>query len=460
MNSNGFEANINNLYQSKNYSEIVRIASFFDIKLLSVQTVELIAIAYFKNKNFNQCIKLCEFLIGSKDLKKYFIYEILAESYFSRNNLENSLLNFDLALSLNSKLISASFKNFFLKYRLTKKIDFNNLDFYIKSAKEKKRYSFLRILSYIQFNEGFYNDAYENLKLVINANKNPFLCDYLTIVEIIKNINKEIISSNLSDEIKEYENKAKEFYFKSEFSSSGKKTLLITFSPSNSFILKKYPYDADKLSLVDVSASYFCLSAVKIFDYICELVEKYSYDKLSLVGSSKGATGVILLMNLLQKKFPEIHIKAVACSPQIQLWPFKSNLEIPSYRLLSEYFSCNFYLEECLKIAQDLIKFDILPHNNLTVFYGNRFFMDKREALNINKISDQVKLIELDYSSHGTLIPITIPENKTKAELKDKYESLAVDPDFQALGGESLVSVVDEIYTIYSNPDMRLHKYL
>ncbi|HGH6552031.1 TPA: capsule O-acetyltransferase, partial [Neisseria meningitidis] len=37
---------------------------------------------------------------------------------------------------------------------------------------------------------------------------------------------------------------------------------------------------------------------------------------------------------------------------------------------------------------------------------------------------------------------------------------LEIDTDFQALGGNNLSSIVDEIFEIYSNPDMRLHKFL
>ncbi|HDL5739551.1 TPA: hypothetical protein PXE85_001293, partial [Mannheimia haemolytica] len=61
---------------------------------------------------------------------------------------------------------------------------------------------------------------------------------------------------------------------------------------------------------------------------------------------------------------------------------------------------------------------------------------------------------ELPYSGHATVIPLTVPEGKTKEWLSN----LTVDPDLAALGG--ITDLIDEIWEIYQNSNMRLYKFL
>ncbi|HEZ2082129.1 TPA: hypothetical protein WHQ68_002078, partial [Neisseria meningitidis] len=290
-------------------------------------------------------------------------------------------------------------------------------------------------------------------------NKSPFYPDYLSIIHAIENLEYSKQSQNTKKELTEYIKISKAIALKSEFVCNGSNNLFVTLSPATGFVLKKYNYPADKLCFIDNTNTYYTFAYELIAEHIISLVKKYKYENISIIGSSKGGTATIILLNLLQTALPNTTICAVSCSPQIQIFPFNKNLTIPSYQKFAEYFSYNSILESKCAQAQKLINFDILYRNKLTIFYGDKFKMDAQEVSTIRPINNTT-IIPLNYSGHGSLIPLTIPENKSFDELKQKYSKLEIDTDFQALGGNNLSSIVDEIFEIYSNPDMRLHKFL
>ena len=125
-----------------------------------------------------------------------------------------------------------------------------------------------------------------------------------------------------------------------------------------------------------------------------------------------------------------------------------------------ELVQINSSLEKYFHKNQNSIQFNIKNPNTLHIFYGGKFKMDSMEVSKIKSNSSSVQIIKLDYSGHGSLLPLTIPENKTLDDLKKTYAKLDVDADFNALGGNNLVSIVDEIFTIYQNPTMKLKNFL
>lgn len=84
---------------------------------------------------------------------KIFYFEILAECYFLQNDLVKSLENYEKALLLNPKLISARFKHMCLKYRLFNELDSTTFSKYEIESQQKKKISNLRIIAYIQLKE-------------------------------------------------------------------------------------------------------------------------------------------------------------------------------------------------------------------------------------------------------------------------------------------------------------------
>jgi len=248
-------------------------------------------------------------------------------------------------------------------------------------------------------------------------------------------------------------------YFKCDFVVNGSHHLFITLSPNDKYVLRGYSVEADRLSLVDMTASYFVLAKERIVELVDKLVVDYDYKKISIVGSSKGGTGALMLYEELAKKL-DLPISCVAFSPQMKLFPFNDNLAIPSYRRFANVFMCNKLISSVLENMRQPFEISKLRgQDKVTIVYGIGFSMDRSEVSLLDASSD-IDILELEFSGHTSSIPLTIPEGKTVEELRDKYKSLTMDEDFKALGGEGLVDIVDQIYNIYSNPDMRLHKLL
>ena len=442
-------------YKQSNYKEIIRIISICPINFLSRESIRYGAISYFKCKRYDKTIELIEYFL-SKLVYDFFLYEIYAESLFKKNRLTESLEAFLKALYLNPKLKSAKYKYIVLKYRLKQDIDNSELDFLLDYALSRKSVPILRTASYISLAINKNAEALLLMNEIMKLDDSNFTFDYLTLSEIYKRMNNLELSE-------QYKMKAKETSFKSEFISNGENKLFITLSPINKFILKKYPIKADKLHIFDNSFSYYTYSIDQITEEISHLLEKHKYDQILIVGSSKAATGVLYLMDNLIKSIPQcVSLKGVACSPQIQIMPFNPNLEIPSYQTLQEYIDCNPVIKKLFDKHSELPSLDIRNNDKLTIFYGKNFNIDSNEIqlLNNKKLHKNIEIIPLNYSGHGSILPLTIPENKTLEDLKKSYAKLSHDSDFLALGGGKTLDIIDEIWNIYSDPEMRLYKFL
>ena len=439
-------------FNSGNFIEMANLIDLLNINRLEHSIIRTIAISCYKIKKHDKCIELIEFLT-IQNSADYYLYELLADCYYAINDIDASLVAYETALKLNPKLIAAKFKYTVLYYRKTKHIEPAALDKIESIAQSRNNMTWLRIVSYIQYSQKQYDRALNNLLTFIESDAKVYSIDYFTVSKIYK-----LLGHN-NEELR-YRLLYRQTTFFYDFHPEGRSNLLITLSPSSSFILKKYPYSADRLNIIDNSFSYYFLSFELITDYICKLVGDYKYSKLSIVGSSKAATGVILLLNKLQEILPDMTITAVACSPQITIYPFNTNLQIPSYQNMMELVQINSSLEKYFHKNQNSIQFNIKNPNTLHIFYGGKFKMDSMEVSKIKSNSSSVQIIKLDYSGHGSLLPLTIPENKTLDDLKKTYAKLDVDADFNALGGNNLVSIVDEIFTIYQNPTMKLKNFL
>ncbi|MFZ7322953.1 hypothetical protein ACLSZQ_07805, partial [Avibacterium volantium] len=96
----------------------------------------------------------------------------------------------------------------------------------------------------------------------------------------------------------------------------------------------------------------------------------------------------------------------------------------------------------------------VSKENSLIIVFGKKFDMDRKEMDNIN--NDTFKIIPLNYSGHGSSIPLTIPDDKDKKWIIEKFSNLKIDPDLKELD-KPIVNLVDEIFEIYKDPKMRLY---
>lgn len=451
------EASLHEIYIRKNIlDEKYKEALFFFKKEnnYSLDIQKSICICFFKLKKHIDCLVLAESIL--KQNNDYYIAELAAECYLVFNEIKKAYEYFALAIKLNSKLVSAKFKYHTLAVQLGYKITQEELDDLESVALKRKNNSWIRTVAYIQYKFKNYEKCIMNLAVIEKNLTVPFYSiDYLTLSECYFYLGDVELSQ-------ETLNKAKQKSYKYEIEKIGGDNLLVTFSPANNFMLKKYDCESDRLNIVDNSYTYYLHSAQFIVEKIIEIQSENQYKKISLVGNSKGGCGALLVSNLLRERLSEaVTIKAILFSPQTKLWPYNDNLKkIPSYRELVKLAHINLKIHDILDQKGQLYKLKT-DYRNYVIhcFYGNGFDMDVNEVKSIKELPN-VNLIELKYSGHGTSIPLTIPEGKTYEDLKKTYSKLKIDDDFKELGGNHLVDIVDEIYEIYKDPQMRLSKYI
>lgn len=453
MSSNILLNMLKDFYDKKEYSEIIDISCYLDISSLPVDILEIIAVSAFRLRLHSSCIAYCQEYIARNE-KHYLIFEIFGESLYQQNMLEESLVYYKQALALRPSLKVAKHRVFSLEYRLNKIVNFELLQEVKKLSIKESKINYLRSVAYILVDKGLYDEALECFKEIFLKDRAPYYMDYHLFLN-----SKYLIERCEDHYLMGLEHKKNSVGFQYRLEEYNRDTLFISLAPGDKYIFQKYQYNADKLFITDNSMSYYSLTAKKIADLIQDLIREKRYKKISIVGSSKGGTGVFFILSELDKRNLEVEIKAVAFSPQVSIYPFNSNLTIPSYVTLFSNLECNrFLLEEFSKNGQFSLNF--ISDIKLTVFYGNKFSMDKREIEYLPANNHKVDIVSLNFSGHVSMIPLTIPENKSSADLKKSYSHLSIDPDMEALGGRNLVNIVDEIFEIYSDPNMRLHKFL
>ncbi|WP_214647260.1 hypothetical protein [Acinetobacter sp. ANC 5414] len=407
--------------------------------------------ASFRLKKFLRCKEISTIILSQKD--DYYISELMAESCIKLNALDEAYKYLKKAIDINPKLISARVKMLTIAAQKGIKITTSEIKNFQKIALNKKKNDWIRDLAYIQSAYGMYEESISNIEQINIENRTVFDSLCLT-------YNYEKKKDYQRSEY--FRQKAENESFKYSYEDNNKDNLLIVFSSTVKFELRKYEYDADKIFVADTSMSMYIYSHELIFKRIIEEIGKKKYKKISVVGLSKGGCGAILVSKLLRENTDfEINISVVVFSTQIKIYPYNPNLVFQTYRNFMKYIAINPNLMNYPNSLYDLSKLDFEKENyKITFIYGNGFPMDVEEMKHI-QTSKSVEKLELAYSGHGTSIPLTIPEGKTYDNLQSMYSKLNItENDFKELGGNKVGSLVDEIYEIYKNPVMRLSTFL
>lgn len=449
-------SSISQMYEDKSYSKIVGFALEFLIRnsptSFSKDEIYKILISSYKSGNEH----LFQKLIGELDKeilnKDYLINELTAEYYLKNNILDKSFNYFNKAISIRPNLKSARQKRLVLSQRLGKSLDVTELIFCINQAYKIKNINWLRINSYIAYSTMNFKLANHCLRSIITLGGRLNYIDSLTYTLL----GDKDINNNSPSLI----NKVNFPLFSSHFEKENNKKLVITLATVDNYAFKSYHFRSDRLYIKDETDSYYIFSSESIVDYIVKVINENNYKDISIVGTSKAGTGALMIYDLLSKKI-NIKIRCVAFSPQVKLFPFNPNLVIPSYQRLSpvlEIHPIANYIINGLSQPSDIV---VKKGDEVTIIYGSNYLMDLNESKLIEQ-SSGIKKIELSYSGHATSIPLTIPDGKSKEELRVKYQKLkeAADNDFMSLGGGSTVDLIDEIWDIYKNPLLKLNNFI
>lgn len=447
------------LFKNGMYKDVIFIFNkmnidfkFFDKDVDSVFAI--VAISFFREKRYINAIDISKKISKNYFKTDYLLNEVLGESYYQENNILQAFYYYDEALKIKPTLKSAKYKYLILKKRLNKIVKEKEIDDVLQLAIKNKKTVWIRDLSYLYYSIGNYKKSNRCLETIIELNGNLDLIDQLTFslkgLDNNRNSCEKLIQGCDVD------------FFSYELIDKGNQKLVVVVSPHSKFALKGYKFNSsfDILYIGDNTSSYYTYIYKDVVELISNIIEVKGYTELSLVGASKGGTGALMFYQELSNIL-SIPIRCLAFSPQVRLYPFNTNLVIPSYRRFLSICEINPIAEMFLAKApkvENIIKRDI---DNVTIVYGDGYEMDKREA---ELISDEsgIQKQEIHYSGHATIIPFTIPYGRSFKDLEVTYSSLdkTKDEDFQALGGGQTVDIIDQIWKLYNNPEIDLNNLL
>lgn len=414
-----------------------------------------IVISYFRLKEYTKVIDLSKKIDVDCLETDYLVNEVIASAYYQCNDLENAYKYYKYAVDIKPNLKSAWQSFIVLKFRLNFGLTEKEIDKALKVAEKLHRIEWLRELSYLYYSLENYEKANYCLDLVVSGGSNLNYIDQL--VYSLKGVGSQ--SENILSALSK---RSKTDLINKKHIKKGNSKLVITFSPHAKFVLQGYKFNEefDLLHIGDESASYYTFIFKKLATMISSLVQKYNYKDITLVGTSKGGTGCLILYMVLSK-YLNIPINCIAFSPQISLYPFNKNLTIPSYRRFINICEINPIAKSLLVRAPSIKDIKKRSIDSISVIYGSGFEMDKVE---VEKIANNIDIYfeKLDYNGHSTLIPYTIPQGKSYRDLEVTYANLRglKDEDFQALGGGKTIDIIDQIWKLYNNPRIDLNSLL
>ena len=448
---------LNELFEKKQYVKFIENFERYSKEIIDIENNEDLkkqaTISYFKNKDFDKAIAYIEKVKKETLERDYLLCEIYAECLSEKFIFLEAYSYFDKALKLNPQLKNVRINRFLLGQLLGYSLDKKELNWCLEVLYRTKSVNRLRLLAHISYANRIFDIANLCFRSILTLGGQLNYIDYISYSAFgdvkLGTSNDAIIKQGSLD-----------IFGKKIKSVTNSKKLVVSFAPNKNFVFRTYDFECNVLYITDLTSSYYMYSCNEIAEYIKSLVIKRNYNEISLIGGSKAGTGALLVYNILSQQL-NVKINCVAFSPQVKIYPFNKNLKIPSYEQFSAVYSINpvaKYILSKIKQPKDLV---VREGDKVTVIYGKNYIMDKSEALSIN-INSGVDFLELDFSAHNTTIPFTIPENKTKEELRKKYEDLHTveDADFQYLGGGKTIEVIDEIWNIYSDHKMRLRNFI
>lgn len=344
------------------------------------------------------------------------------------------------ALSLNERLIGPRISKGLLEYQVNGKIDKDELNLITKLLLKRKErmQGRVRLLARIYYSLGQYQKAETVYQWIEKKNIIDQFYFYQSQIKQGKIIDKKLEDIALIETFtptKEKENK----------------TLNVILSQSSDKnLLTSYTFKGDRLDFRDMTVSYYILTHQMIYQKISQYVEKYQYKKVNLVSISKGGLGLMNIFSNLQQSHPHLTINAWLGSGFVRLYPLNGDIiKVPSYRKTYEYLTFFPEMLDELKIMQQkAFMLKVKEGNKFTYCYGNRSKVDIREGEFLKYSPTNIKVIDFDYSGHSIGVPLCIPQGKDRAWLEEKYATIKVDNDLQAID-PSLLNFVDEIETIY-----------
>lgn len=221
--------------------------------------------------------------------------------------------------------------------------------------------------------------------------------------------------------------------------------LVITLSPSKTYLMSATEFNRNVLLLTDRRGSYYTLKAAHVAKALRGVAERFK--KIIFIGSSKGGYGAILLAGLCAQRDRKRPYYCMAFSPQTSLHPENKTLrDLPSYQGLLQRKATNAGLRICVEKFGDLTFVQSLSNLYILLIYSEEHSQDVGEAARL--CSPNIRKYPVPFSLHASILPFNLrsfarPDVQRRIQML--YRTKVSDPDLAATLPDEWEKVVDWI---------------
>lgn len=215
----------------------------------------------------------------------------------------------------------------------------------------------------------------------------------------------------------------------------GSRDLCVIFSSTakrHAFMGQDWPTNV--LFILDRDDAYFVIGAGRGADVVGAAINRLGFERVLFFGSSKGGFGAVLWATLCARRTPERLVRSLAFSPQTRLYPFNEELDFRSYKLLWRRAEADPRVMSALKLYGDLRICQREANTIVTLVYGERNLVDRREVGRL--FAPQIRKYPVPLKFHGSVIPFTVrhldPDSLSRW-LRNLYTRAVEDPDLNGI---------------------------
>lgn len=216
-----------------------------------------------------------------------------------------------------------------------------------------------------------------------------------------------------------------------DFKNNDSNEIVIVFSPNARFAMFNIQFPTDVLFIADKKLHYYIYNPGRQVSLIHNFITQCKYEKVTLIGSSKGGSGALLWSSLLSKsRDKQYSVKCFSFSPQVSLYPESKVIDYPSYKNMLLTARNNNNLNKCLETYGDISSHVSSTLASTIVFFSGMYSIDRHEAQLLQDMN--VTLVQLPLTFHGSITPYLVDKNIEKhlqSIVAKLFSNASKDPD-------------------------------
>lgn len=214
----------------------------------------------------------------------------------------------------------------------------------------------------------------------------------------------------------------------------GSDELVVTLSPSRTFLMSQTKFARNTLLMTDKKGSYYTFKASYVVKVLVEFITRHGFKKVLFVGSSKGAFGAMLYAGHCAKRDRRRPYYCLAYSPQVSLYPPNPHLaDLPSYGGLLSRLSKDQGLRISVERSPDAHLVEWVRNLHVVIVYSELYEQDVKEQARL--CAPNIRKYPVPFTLHASIMPFNMrgfEEDDVRQRVRLMYRTKNADADLAA----------------------------